>query len=200
MVNGRRYNCTDQTSPTQFIVPTEPWLHCHHHHRHAPPPAAVVVCKDSIVHPAAATRHLTSMQELVVNANAPSTKRHLRCGTLARKKWPYHNHGRSVASSSSSSSSSSSLSSPPSSPPSPVIYLIFVFFFFCYCVLLRKLPFLELPHGHWRSLIWRFPPSQFLSKIWFEKPQILCQSCPHEIVNRAPPTRLASKNPLCFAR
>ncbi len=51
MVNGRQYNHTEQTSPSQFIVPTEPWHHCHHHHRHAPPPAATVVCKGSIVPP-----------------------------------------------------------------------------------------------------------------------------------------------------
>jgi len=127
VVIGSQYNRTDQTSPTQFIVPTEPWHHHHHHHRHAPPPAAVVVCKGSIVHPAATTRHRTSMQELVADAEALSTKRHLRRRALGRKGRPYHNHGRSVASSSSSSSSSSSLPSPPSSPPSPVTYLIVVF-------------------------------------------------------------------------
>ncbi len=113
MVNSRQYNCTDQTSPTQFIVPTGPWRHRHHHHCHAP---------GSIVHSAATTCHRTSVQELVANAKAPSTKRHLRHCALARKRRPYHDHGRSVASSSSSSSlsslSSSSLPSPPSSPPS----------------------------------------------------------------------------------
>jgi len=92
-----------------------------------PPAAAATVCKGSIVHPAAVTRHRTSMQELVDDAKAPSTKHHLRRHALARKGQPYHNHGRSVASSSSSSSSTSSLPSPPSSPPSPVIYLIVVF-------------------------------------------------------------------------
>ena len=30
---------------------------------------------------------------------------------------------------------------------------------------LRRLPFLELPRGHWRSSIWRSPPSRFPSKI-----------------------------------
>ena len=88
MVNGRRYNHTDLTSPSQFIVPTKPWCHHHHHHRHASPPAAVVVCKGSIVHPAAATRHRTSVQELVVDAEAPSTKRHLRPRALAHKGRP----------------------------------------------------------------------------------------------------------------
>jgi len=138
VLNGRRYNRTDQTSRTQFIVPTAPWCHHHHHHRHAPPPAAAAVCKGSIVHPAAATRHHTSVQELVVDAEAPSTKRHLRRHTLTRKGLPYHNHGLSMASSSSSSSSSSSLPSPPSSPPSPVIYLIVVF--------LSVIVFSPLPH------------------------------------------------------
>ncbi len=32
---GRRYNRTDQTSPTQSIVPPVPWRHCHRHHRSA---------------------------------------------------------------------------------------------------------------------------------------------------------------------
>ena len=86
MVNGRQYNRTDQTSPTQFIVPTEPWRHCHHHHYHALPPAAAAVCQGSIIHPPAVTH--TSMQELVVDARAPSTKRHLHRRTLARKGQP----------------------------------------------------------------------------------------------------------------
>jgi len=129
VVNGRRYNHTDQASPTQFIVPKEPWRHRHHHHRHTPPPAVAVVCSGSIVHPAAATRHRTSVQELVVDAEAPSTKCRLHRRALARKGRPYHNHSRSVA---------SSLPSPTSSPPSPVIYLIVVF--------LSVIVFSPLPH------------------------------------------------------
>ena len=56
--------------------------------------------------PAAAACHCTSMQELVVDAKAPSTKRHLCRCALARKGWPYQKHGCSVASWSLSSSSS----------------------------------------------------------------------------------------------
>ncbi len=152
MVNGRQYNCTDQTSPTQFIVPTEPWRHCHHHHRHEPPPAATVICKFSIVHPAAATHNRTSMQELVVDAEALSTKCHLRRRALARKGRSYHNHSCSMALPSLSSSSSSSLPSPPSSPPSSVIYLIVVFVLSsCSLLFLIWWPS-RPPHLSWLSL------------------------------------------------